>query len=258
MDSFQRQSLLKDKIRTGQPVLGIFIRTPSMHVVEVLATINLDCIVLDAEHAPFSVDSLDQCLMAARAAGIPGLVRLADAAPGEILHVLDMGAAGVIIPHIKSADRATAVVAATRYSGNRGFSASHRAAGYGSVPVNEYIEASDAPTIVIGQIEDAEAVDNIDEIAAVSDLDAIFIGPADLSLSYGVDSWNDPVIEQAIDKICIGGKSAGRTVGMFQPAVDNVKRYREKGVSLFIVSTDQALLLMSARAVLDDFNAICR
>lgn len=251
MDSFTRSLELKAKIRAGDPVLGLFVKTPAMQVVEILASTGVDFLVLDAEHAPFSAHDLDCCLLAARAGGMPALVRVGDAPPANLLQVLDMGAAGVVIPHVQSAQGANAAINATRYSGNRGFSASTRAAGYGVMSVDDFREASDKSTIVIGQVEDGEGVANVDEIAAVDTLDAIFIGRADLSVSMGADA-----VDGAVEKICAAGKSAGRTVGMFLPSLDEAPGFRDKGVSLFAISTDQALLAGGARRLADEFGSV--
>lgn len=259
MSVLSRQAELKKKIRARKSALGLFVKTPSMHIVEVLASAQLDFIVLDTEHAPFSPESLDQCLLAARANNLPALVRVADPSGAEILRALDMGAAGVFVPHIKSADDALNAVAATRYKkGVRGFSASHRAGSYGAMPAKQFIEESDQSTIVIGQIEDVEAINNIDEIAAIDALDALFIGPADLSVFYGVDDWSDPLIDQAIDKVCQSAQQVDKAVGLFQPTLGKVSHYQDKGISLFTIATDQSLLAKAARAVTEDFQTFCR
>ncbi len=257
MEVLERHGALKEKIRTGQPTLGIFVKTPAASTVELLGIAGLDFVALDAEHAPFGVESLDRCLLAAHAAGIPALVRLADAAPSTILRVLDMGAAGIIVPHIKSAKDATGVVSAARYSGGiRGFSGSHRAAGYGAIAPEIFRTKSDSMTIVIGQVEERQGVENICEISAVSDLDAIFIGPADLSASYGVTNWNHPLVEDAVNHICASCRKAGRSVGIFLATAEGVASNLSRGVSLFIISTDQALLLKGTRAVSEEFAAL--
>ncbi|MBI1731966.1 MAG: aldolase, partial [Gammaproteobacteria bacterium] len=255
-EALSRHGALKQKIRAGQPTLGVFIRTPVASVVEALATVDLDFVVLDAEHGPFGIETLDHCILAARAAGIPPLVRLAEASHSQILSVLDLGAAGILVPHIRSAEEAGAAAAATRYTGGtRGFSASHRAAGYGNVPAAKFRELSDSSMIVIGQVEDREGVGNIDAIAAVTGLDAVFIGPADLSVSLGVQGSDDPVVEKAIETICAGCRRAGRAIGIFLRSTDEIEKYRTQGVSLFIIGTDQALLLRAARAVSAGFRA---
>lgn len=254
-NAFAIQAELKNKIRAQQPVVGLFVKTPAMQVVELLACAQFDFIVLDAEHAAFSADALDQCILAARANNLPALVRVAGSSAQEIQQALDLGAAGVFIPHIRSADDALTVIAATRYiNGSRGFSASHRAAAYGAMVAKQFIEESDKSTIVVAQIEDREAIENIDEIAAVADLDALFIGPADLSVSYGVDDWSDPLVEQAIDGVCQSAQRAGKTIGLFQPNLDKVAGYQGKGISLFTISTDQSLLATAAMAVAKNFH----
>lgn len=251
MEHLKRSLQLKGKIRAGTPVLGLFVKTPAMQVVEVLAACGLDFLVLDAEHAPFGPRELDSCLLAARAGGIPALVRVGYATPANLLQVLDMGAAGVVIPHMQTAEGASHAIDATRYSGSRGFSASTRAAGYGTISAKEFREASDRSTIVIGQVEDVAGVDNIDEIAAVDLIDALFIGRADLSVSLGAEAVDD-----AADKICAAGNAAGRTVGMFLPSLGELQIQRDKGVTLFAVSTDQALLASCVRSLADDFKSV--
>jgi len=170
--------------------------------------------------------------------------------------VLDMGAAGIIAPHICSADDAEQAVAATRYrDGARGFSPSGRSGAYGAIPAAEYRALSDQSVIVIGQTEDAEAVEQAAEIAAVAALDAMFIGRADLSVSLGVDAVGDPKVGEAVDALCAAGKAAGKATGIFLPSADDVPRFRAQGVSLFIVATDQSLLRGSANAMAGAFRA---
>ncbi len=108
MDALTIQRQFKDAIRSGQPTLGIFVRTPAVQVVEALGHCGVDFIVLDAEHAPFGVAELDVCILAGRSVGIPVLVRLGDPRPANILQVLDLGAAGIIVPHVGSAKTAKA------------------------------------------------------------------------------------------------------------------------------------------------------
>ena len=104
---------LKQRLAAGDALWGTFLKTPSPIVVEVLASAGLDLICVDAEHAPFDRAAIDLCLMAARAAALPAIVRTPTAAPEHVLNALDCGADGVLLPHIRSADEARAAVAAT-------------------------------------------------------------------------------------------------------------------------------------------------
>jgi 2-keto-3-deoxy-L-rhamnonate aldolase RhmA len=236
----------RQRLIAGDLLSGTWVKTPHPHVVEVLALSPLDVLVLDAEHAPFDRGSLDQCILAARAGGKPVLVRPASAAHEHILNALDLGADGVILPHIRTAQDAADAVKACHYvSGGRGYAGSSRAAGYTTKGMAKH-RADAKGVVVIAQIEDVEGVDNIDAIAAVEGLDALFIGRADLTIAYGAETPDDAVVVDAVDRIVTAGKAAGRTTGMFLGRVSDVPMWREKGASLFILGSDHDFLLQGA------------
>ena len=236
----------RDQLRAGDLLAGTWIKTPHPHVVEVLSLSSLDCLVLDAEHAPFDRAALDLCIMAARAGGKTVLVRPQSASHEQILNALDCGADGVILPHIRTAAEAEDAVKACHYvSGGRGFAGSSRAAAYTTKGMTKH-RADAKGVIVIAQIEDVEGVDNIEEIAAVEGIDALFIGRADLTISYAAETPDDATVVDAVDRIVAAGKAAGRTTGMFLGRVGDVPMWREKGASLFILGSDQDFLLQGA------------
>ena len=240
---------LRDRLRAADPIVGTWIKTPHPHVVEVLGRSALDLLVLDAEHAPFDRTTLDLCLLAAR--DMPVLVRPASAAHDPILQALDGGATGVILPHIRSADEARALVQACHYQpGGRGFAGSTRAAGYTTLGMAKHRAAARGVT-VIAQIEDAEAVEAIDEIVAVEGIDAIFIGRIDLTISMGVESPDDPAVVAAVERICSAARRAGRTIGMFVSRTEDVPGWRAKGATMFVLQSDQEFLLKGAAALMD-------
>lgn len=176
---------LRERLVAGESLFATFVKTTSHQTVEVLAATGLDTLVLDAEHAPFGPESLDRSLLAARACSLPVLVRVPYPRGAAIQQALDMGAAGVMVPHVDSAAIALEVVRAARYGGTRGYSASPRAGGYGQRGMAEHLRLSDAHTAVLVQIESGEAVAQVREIAAVPGVDCLFIGPADLAVSIG-------------------------------------------------------------------------
>ena len=151
----KRHRQLRQRLRERSLLAGIFYKSAGYHAIEALGSSGLDYLVLDAEHAPFSPDQLDACLLAARAVDLPALVRVPDARTITLQSTLDMGAAGVLVPHVSSAAMAREVVAATRYAGGRrGFSNSTRAGGYGQVSMPNHIADSDRQLAVLCQIED--------------------------------------------------------------------------------------------------------
>jgi len=244
----------RERLRAGELLAGTWVKTPHRHVVEVLGLSPLDLLVLDAEHAPFDRGSLDDCIMAARAAGKPVLVRPASSAHEQILNALDCGADGVIVPHVRSADEARELVRACQYvRGGRGFAGSTRAAGYTTLGMTKHRAGASGVT-VIAQIEDVEGVEAIDEVAAVEGIDALFIGRADLTISYGAATPDDPQVVAAVDRVCAAGRAAGRTVGMFLSRLSDVPEWRGRGASLFVLQSDQEFLLAGAAALAGDIR----
>lgn len=237
----------KSRLASGAPLLGTFIKTPHPHVVEVLAGTGFDCLCLDAEHAPFDRRDLDAGIFAARAGGMPVLVRPASSAAHEILNALDCGADGVLVPHVRSAAEAEAVAASVHYgpgggSARRGYAGSSRAAGYGTRAIPDHLTASAATSVVIAQIEDLEALDEIDAIAVVPGIDALFIGRIDLTIALGCTSPDDPKVIAAVEHILAACRAANRACGMFTPRPADVPHWQEKGASLFLLGSDHGFM----------------
>lgn len=228
-----------DTLCSGQSLVGTFIKTPHHSVVEALGASGLDFLILDAEHAPFGINEIDRSVLAARAVGKPCLVRLTDDRPADILRVLDCGADGFLVPHVTTADQALKIVKAANYGENgRGYSATNRAGDYGQRSMPEHLDASRNP-IVIPQIEDPNAVDNIDEIAAVPGISALFVGPADLAVAYGVNDLKSPRVIQAVDYVVKVAKKNNVLVASFAPSMADAKTLFARGLSIVAVASEQ-------------------
>jgi 2-keto-3-deoxy-L-rhamnonate aldolase RhmA len=240
---------LKQRLAAEDLLWGSFLKTPSAILVEVLASAGLDLLCLDAEHAPFDRLAIDLCTMAARGAGLPILVRTPTAAAEHVLSALDCGADGVLLPHIRSAAEARAAVAGAHYGrGGRGYAGSSRAAGYGLSAIPKHLSSSRERTVVIAQIEDVEAVQAVDEIAAVDGLDALFVGRIDLTIALGeTDPHSSPVLA-AVERVLAAGKAARIPVGMFVPRDSDVASWQDKGVRLFLQGSDHAFMRAGAKA----------
>lgn len=242
---------LKARIAAGELLVGSFVKTPSPIVVEVLALTGLACLCLDAEHAPFDRAAIDGCVMAARAGGKDVLVRLPATAPEHVLNALDCGATGIVAPHIRSAGEARALVATCRYgAGGRGYAGSSRAAGYTTRTMAQNLAAAAERVVVIAQVEDPEAIEDIDAIAQVDGIDALFVGRADLTVAYGAASQDDPAVVAAVEAVCVAGRRHGRRVGMFLAREADVPHWAERGASLFLLGSDHGFLLSGAAQLL--------
>jgi 2-keto-3-deoxy-L-rhamnonate aldolase RhmA len=224
-------------------------------VVEVLARAGLDLLCIDAEHAPCDRRDIDACVMAARAGALPVVVRTPCSAPEQILNALDCGADGVVVPHIRTAAIARAVAAAVHYGAggpngiSRGYAGSSRAAGYGMRSIPDHLSASAATSTLIAQIEDIEALGEIDAIAAVDGIDALFIGRIDLTLALGCTSPDDPKVIAACDHIIASAVKAGRPVGLFTSRPSDAPSWQAKGATLFLLGSDHGFLRDGAKAL---------
>lgn len=247
---------LKQRLAAGEHIVGSFVKTPSPIVVEVLAMTDLDCVCLDAEHAPFDRGTLDSCIFAARSLELDVLVRVPFAAPEHILNALDCGATGVLLPHVRTAAEARACVQTSHYgAGGRGYAGSSRAAGYTTLPMARHLADSAARTVVVAQIEDPEAVASIEEIAAVEGLDALFLGRVDLAVGYGATNLDDDRVIAAVEAVCAAGKRAGKPVGMFLARPSDVPQWRERGATLFLLGSDHSFLLSGAASLLREIKS---
>ncbi|UUZ75241.1 aldolase/citrate lyase family protein [Polaromonas sp. P1(28)-13] len=235
-----------------QPIryqVGTFIKTSSPHIVEVLGTTALDFAVIDAEHAPLDRAALDLMMLAGRAAGLPLLVRISDCNPATIGSVLDMGAAGLLVPHVDSVADAQAVVNHAKFrNGTRGYSSSPRFAGYGTLGMKQALLAGDQ-ALVICQIESPQAVECAAQIAAVPGVDGLFIGRADLALAMGLDDSKHASVSAATDRSIAAALAAGKLAGVFTATLAERDEYAAKGVNWFVFGSDQSLLRQGAQAI---------
>jgi staphyloferrin B biosynthesis citrate synthase len=240
----------RGKLKRREFLFGTFIKTPHPHVIEALGPDTLDVACLDAEHAPFDRRDLDACVLAGRAVDLPLLIRPQSNDPARILDALDIGAQGILAPHVTSGESAAALVNACRYrSGGRGFAASTRAAGYGRVSMQDHISVSNESISVVAQIEDVEALDHLDKIVRTEGLDAIFIGRTDLTVSLGASSPKDAVVMDAVTEIVRLSAEAGMAVGMFTPDNSEIAHWRALGSSFFLLGSDHSFMRAGAAAL---------
>jgi 2-keto-3-deoxy-L-rhamnonate aldolase RhmA len=239
----------RQRLQAREPLIGTFLRTPSPHATEILGEIGYDFVIVDMEHAPFDRVSVDVILLAAKAAAIAAIVRVPDQSPAHVLGALDGGAAGVLVPHVSSREAALSVSAAARYrGGKRGFSNAARAGRYGSLSMSEHIALNDTRATVMAMLEDAEAIDQAEAIAAVEGIDALFLGRGDLTVALGANSSDDPVVREAVERIAAGVRATSKPLCAYiaYPDAREVEWLRSLGVTTFLVSSEQGLMRHAA------------
>jgi staphyloferrin B biosynthesis citrate synthase len=234
----------RERLRNGEALTGVFVKTPSHQVIEVLAAGGaFDAVVIDTEHAPFDPSQLDAMLAIAHALGLACLVRIAAPSAPLVQSALDGGATGVVVPHVVSAVMAADVARWSTYgAAGRGFSGSTRSAGWGTHPITDVLARAAATTTVIVQVEDATAVDAIDEIVGVDGIDAVFIGTADLTVGLGCTEHAHPRVNAAVDAVVAAARRANRSLAAFAPTSAESATWRDRGVSFVVEGTDHGRL----------------
>ncbi|MCQ8782084.1 aldolase/citrate lyase family protein [Aurantimonas sp. CSK15Z-1] len=244
------QATLRERGRSGAPLLGIFAAIPHPAAAEVTARSGFDFVCIDWEHAQIDRSEVENLVRAVEAGGAAAMVRVPGNDAEAIAAALDSGAQGVLVPRVSSAAEAEAAVRATRYppDGERG-AGPGRASGYG-YDIAAYVAGANARILLAVQVETVRAVENIDAIAAVAGVDLVFIGPGDLAVSMGAfGPEGSGRLDAAIRSVIAACASAGKAVGLFRPSADDVPAWRAAGVSLFIVASDSMLLAGSAVAL---------
>lgn len=200
-----RTNVVRQKLKSGQVVIGCFVGFPSAEVVEICGYSGYDFVMIDAEHGPISPHDAYYMVLAAEASGTTPLIRVPRNDPSVILRYMDIGAAGIMVPQINSAAEARAVVEAVKYHplGRRGL-AQPRATGYGiGTTLSEYAEMANAETLVIVQFENIAGLDHVREVLEIPGVDVLLIGPSDLAQSMGYPGQlNHPDVLAVIDRVC--------------------------------------------------------
>jgi 2-keto-3-deoxy-L-rhamnonate aldolase RhmA len=244
---------MKQKLHAGEPAFGVSVMIPSPQLVEMLGAFGFDWVLLDCEHGTLTLESVELMAMAADASGLTAIARPVSNSPAHILQVLDRGVAGVQVPHVRTAEEARAAVAAVKYHplGTRSLAAGTRAAAYdahGSMA--DHVRSANEQTLIAAQIEDREALDNLDEILQVDGIDVFFVGPSDLSQSMGhPGNAKAPAVAAAIDDCLARICAAGRVPGM-PAATEQVHDVLAKGVR-YIYTHVPKLIAASARGYFD-------
>lgn len=244
-----RHATFRGDLVGGKTLVGTFMKTPAIDVLEVLILSGLDFVCLDAEHAPFDRAAMNACGALARAADLPLLVRVPKADAAEIGAALDLGALGVVVPHVIDVATATCVARAARFGhGGRGFSGSTRWAGFAGSDMARLLARSRSETVVIAQIEDPEAVECCEDIAAIAGIDALFLGPADLSVAYGKTDLSSPELQAAMARVGHAAKVAGKGYATFVADAAAGRAVAQHGVNAWFVASEQAWIVAGARA----------
>jgi 4-hydroxy-2-oxoheptanedioate aldolase len=245
-----RANRLSDAYERQGFVVGTFLEIPSPQIVELLGLAGFDFVVIDREHGSVDLETTENLIRAAAATGICPLVRVSHCDPVAIRQPLDMGAAGVHVPQIESAEQARRAVQAAKFHplGERGLQPYVRAASYRAFPTAEFLEESNENTVIVLHIEGARGVAAFDEIVQVEGVDVAFLGPYDLSQSLGIPGMvESPLVKEKMKTILEKAKGKRLAIGTYCDDVNAALEWRSLGVTYLAVSLDAGILFQAAR-----------
>jgi len=247
----------KQALKGDQPLWGLWLGLPDSTCAEIVAGAGFDWLLIDSEHAPFELDSTMRHLQAIAPYGVPAIVRPEEGRTALLKRLLDIGAQTLLIPMCDSAEQARGLVKAVKYppQGIRGLGSSlARAANWNRIP--GYLHKANEEICLIVQAETVTAMENLAEIAAVDGVDAVFIGPSDLSASMGhIGNPDHPEVVAAIENGLQIINDAGKAAGLFCINPAKADSYVAKGAKFLGVGVDTLLLSNAAKQLADSFRS---
>jgi len=247
--------MIKRLLKEGKFVIGTWCELPSPAVINVIAKAGLDFVIIDMEHGAMDYKIAQEMIMAAECENCETIIRVSRNDESDILRALDIGASGILVPHIESVRDKDKVVSYSKFSplGKRGFNPYIRAGSYRSVASNYFSEQNKKNMLGL-LLEGVNALKNLENIISDSEIDVVYIGTYDLSVSLGVpgDVTNKKVIsslEKAVDKIRKNGKSAGCMIHN----TDDLKRFKEIGIQFITYKVDTAIIYDSYSKIKHNF-----
>lgn len=248
-----RENRVRQLLQAGKPAIGTSVPFATPEAVEFFGLLGYDFFFIDGEHQAITPSDAIQLVRAANVVGIEPVVRAPVNDPGVILTYLETGASTIVVPHCSDAEAVRRAVQAVKYPplGNRGAGTGSRAADYGlTAPPAEYFAAANEQTLVLPMIEEPEAIRNLDGILAVEGLEALFIGPTDLSLTMGYPGRpDDPAVQREIAMVVGRARAAGISVGITARDVASTLARLEGGANLILCGA-APLLAGACRAYL--------
>ena len=253
------KNYLKEKISSGQPVIGTWNTLGSPLISEVLARSGFDFLIIDFEHGPFDINNVYQYVNACERYDCSPILRVPSTSNWISLQALDQGAHGIMVPGVESKKDALSFVSSTKYypKGTRGFTPFTKAGGFTNINSNMYTEKANAFTVTGVIIESMNGINQLDEILNIEDLDIIYFGAYDLSQELGVpgevrNKKVVSVIESAVNKVVSAGKCAG---GFVPQSKDDVKWLLDMGIKFITYNVDSDILYRSINDVVDWFKS---
>lgn len=247
---------LKKRIKQGETVNGCWLNLGSSVTAEIVGLAGFDWVLIDLEHGAGEEKDVLVQLQALEHTNTAAIVRVESSEKQRIHRVLDVGAEGIMCPHVDNADEARKVVNGLRYppGGSRGVAKMVRTTGFGR-NFDEYYSTANDNILGVVQIETAEALEQLDQIAELDGVDVLFIGPADLTMSMGIfGQFDHPRFKDAVKATVNAAQKAGKATGILFFNPDDYTRYHEMGIRMIACGADATFVADGARNMVSKLN----
>lgn len=253
-----KKNRVKNALEDGKTVVGtMIVETRTPEVPRMMAAAGFDFIFIDTEHASYSLDVVKDMVRAGKASGLTCLARVPDPEYHLIARTLDAGAQGVMVPRVETRETVKRIVRAAKYPpwGERGFGSRAIITDYEQLPVKERVARLNEDTIVVIQVERKRAIEDIDDLISVRGVDAVIIGPNDLSISLGVpgETNSEPMIN-AIQKVVDACEKIGIASGIHVRDMKTLMFWKRRGMRMLTYSTEASMLLSSATQAVNEIK----
>ncbi len=235
-----RRSRVLQKLRAGKPVLCTKINTVDPVIVDMIGLFGFDCVWICSEHSAIDWDRLGHLIRTANMNDLDTLIRVAKGSYSDFIRPLELGATGLMVPHCRDGKEALEIAQSTRFHpvGRRPLDGGNSDGHYTLTALPDYLREANEKTFVIVQIEDPEAIDHIEKIAAVEGIDGLFVGPADLSHSLGVPGQvNHPKIIEAIARVADACRKNNKNWGI-PVSFETAPKFVEMGARFLACGAD--------------------
>jgi 4-hydroxy-2-oxoheptanedioate aldolase len=242
---------IRDRVRNGEVMCGVGANLGSSLTVEMIGAAGFDWTWIDLEHGTQDYSELIPQMQASSIHNAPPVVRIAWNEAPRFKRVLDLGAAGIMVPYVTTAAEAKRAAESMRYppEGIRGVAKFNRACGFGQ-DFGNYFAESNRNLLTVVQLETTQSVQNAAEIAAVDGVDVLFIGPLDLSVSMGMaDNYEHPDFLKAMDRVAEACRAHGKAAGILVPKLDYMEKWISKGFTFLVVGTDGGCVAAGLKSI---------
>lgn len=247
---------IRERVLNGEIMFGIGANLGSSLTVEMIGAAGFDWTWIDCEHGAGGYSELIGQIQAAGIYDSAPVVRIAWNEAPRFKRVLDLGAAGIMVPYVNTAEEAAQAAAAMRYppQGVRGVARFNRACGFGQ-GFDDYFQNANRQLLTVVQVETRQAVQNAPAIAAVEGIDVLFVGPLDLSVNLGIpQQYENPDFLCALDAVADACKNHGKAAGMLVPSLTYLEDVIGRGFTFLVVGSDGGIMAGGLKTILSTCN----